>query len=230
MSLPDARRRACNTWRVIVDVAVYEHGCRLDGVHSPREACDATHSSPDRFTWIGMSEPNADELEDVAKLYELHPLAVEDAVHAHQRPKLEQYDGSLVRGVEDPALRRSRRGLRARRGADLRRHRLCDHGSPRSGLRPRHDPPPARVRARAVGDRTGRGAARDRRPRRRSVRGSGRQHRDRHRRDPGPSVLRPERHARRADLPTQARGARVPSGGDTARRPDWTRSRTRRWR
>ena len=63
---------------------------------SPREACDATHACPGRFTWIGMSEPSEVELEDVAKLYELHPLAVEDAVHAHQRPKLERYDGSLL--------------------------------------------------------------------------------------------------------------------------------------
>jgi magnesium transporter len=96
MSLPDETRVACNTWQVIVDVAVYEHGHRLDDVRSPREACDATHACPGRFTWIGMSEPSEFELEDVAKLYELHPLAVEDAVHAHQRPKLERYDGSLI--------------------------------------------------------------------------------------------------------------------------------------
>ncbi len=80
---------------MIVNVAVYEHGCRLGDVRSPREACDATHASPGRFTWIGLSEPSEHELEDVAKLYELHPLTIEDAVHAHQRPKLEQYDETL---------------------------------------------------------------------------------------------------------------------------------------
>jgi magnesium transporter len=96
MSLPDESGVACNTWPVIVDVAVYEHGRRLDEVQSPREACDATHAASGRFTWIGLSEPTALELEDVAKTYELHPLAVEDAVHAHQRPKLEQYDESLL--------------------------------------------------------------------------------------------------------------------------------------
>jgi magnesium transporter len=95
MSLPDESRFACNTWQVIVDVAVYEHGCRLDDVDTPRDACDATRAVPSSFTWIGLSEPSAAELEDVAKLYELHPLAVEDAVHAHQRPKLEKYDESL---------------------------------------------------------------------------------------------------------------------------------------
>ena len=81
---------------MIVDVAVYEHGRRLDGIESPHDACDATRATPGRFTWIGMSEPSEVELEDVAKLYELHPLAVEDAVHAHQRPKLERYDNSLL--------------------------------------------------------------------------------------------------------------------------------------
>jgi magnesium transporter len=96
MSLPDDARLACNTGQVIVDVAVYEHGRRLDGVESPHDACDATRAAPGRFTWIGMSEPSELELEDVAKIYELHPLAVEDAVHAHQRPKLERYDDSLL--------------------------------------------------------------------------------------------------------------------------------------
>jgi magnesium transporter len=76
-------------------MAVYEHGCRLDGVRTLRDARDATHASPGRFAWIGLSEPTASELDDAAKLYELHPLAVEDAVHAHQRPKLEQYEDQL---------------------------------------------------------------------------------------------------------------------------------------
>ena len=44
------------------------------------------------FAWIGLVEPTADELEAVAMTFDLHPLAVEDALHAHQRPKLERYD------------------------------------------------------------------------------------------------------------------------------------------
>jgi magnesium transporter len=45
--------------------------------------------------WIGLHEPTASEFEDVAAAFDLHPLAVEDAIHAHQRPKLERYGDSL---------------------------------------------------------------------------------------------------------------------------------------
>ena len=45
--------------------------------------------------WIGLFEPPEEELAEVAKVFDLHPLAVEDAVTAHQRPKLERYDQSL---------------------------------------------------------------------------------------------------------------------------------------
>lgn len=45
--------------------------------------------------WIGLYEPTGEEFDSVAREFELHPLAVEDAVKAHQRPKLERYDGTL---------------------------------------------------------------------------------------------------------------------------------------
>ncbi|NED58362.1 magnesium transporter CorA, partial [Micromonospora aurantiaca] len=41
---------------------------------------------------VGLHEPSATELADIAEVFGLHPLAVEDAIHAHQRPKLERYD------------------------------------------------------------------------------------------------------------------------------------------
>jgi magnesium transporter len=47
------------------------------------------------FVWLGLYEPSEDELGALAEHYGLHPLAVEDAVFAHQRPKLERYDDSL---------------------------------------------------------------------------------------------------------------------------------------
>lgn len=50
---------------------------------------------PNDFAWVGLYEPTAAELEAVADLYNLHPLAVEDALSAHQRPKLERYDDTL---------------------------------------------------------------------------------------------------------------------------------------
>ena len=45
--------------------------------------------------WLGLFEPTEEELGRIAGHYGLHPLAVEDAVYAHQRPKLERYDDDL---------------------------------------------------------------------------------------------------------------------------------------
>lgn len=44
--------------------------------------------------WIGLHEPDAEQITDIAEVFGLHPLAVEDAVHAHQRPKIERYVGA----------------------------------------------------------------------------------------------------------------------------------------
>ncbi len=47
------------------------------------------------FLWIGLFEPTAEEMAEIAGPLKLHPLAVEDAVGAHQRPKAERYDDHL---------------------------------------------------------------------------------------------------------------------------------------
>jgi len=47
------------------------------------------------FVWLGLFEPTEEELTAIGDRYGLHPLAVEDAVYAHQRPKLEHYDDAL---------------------------------------------------------------------------------------------------------------------------------------
>jgi magnesium transporter len=82
---------------MIVDCAVYREGERL-ALPVPKEDLHAALSAAagDRdFVWIGLHEPTPDELGDVAREFGLHELAVEDAVKAHQRPKLERYDDSL---------------------------------------------------------------------------------------------------------------------------------------
>jgi magnesium transporter len=79
---------------VIVDCAVYERGQRVvtkPGVKGVREQA----SAPDAFVWVGLVEPSAEEFETVRREFDLHELAVEDAVKAHQRPKLEHYGDSL---------------------------------------------------------------------------------------------------------------------------------------
>ncbi len=82
---------------VIVDSALYRDGGRVAVDCHPhqydrlREAATA----PGDFVWVGLYEPSASELGEVAQAFGLHPLAVEDALQAHQRPKLERYEESL---------------------------------------------------------------------------------------------------------------------------------------
>jgi magnesium transporter len=79
---------------VIVDCALYHDGAREPVEGDLHDALQVARSRGDSFIWIGLHEPMADELEKVAKEFDLHPLAIEDAVKAHQRPKVEQFDDS----------------------------------------------------------------------------------------------------------------------------------------
>jgi len=80
---------------VIVNCAVYEHGQRRDG-DLPLERAGKAARDEGAFVWLGVHEPTAEEFEAVAAEFDLHELAVEDAVKAHQRPKVEQYGGTLL--------------------------------------------------------------------------------------------------------------------------------------
>ncbi len=82
---------------VIVDSAVYRKGERVSVDCSTHdfEALRTVAAREDGFVWVGLHEPSEDELGHVAAAFDLHPLAVEDAIKAHQRPKLERYDESL---------------------------------------------------------------------------------------------------------------------------------------
>jgi magnesium transporter len=75
---------------MIVDRAVYDHGVRADDA-----TFDDCHGH-EKFVWIGLHEPTEEEFESVRIEFGLHELAVEDAVKAHQRPKLEVYDDTLL--------------------------------------------------------------------------------------------------------------------------------------
>ncbi|MEU7136214.1 magnesium/cobalt transporter CorA [Streptomyces sp. NPDC046261] len=81
--------------RVIVDCAIYRDGHRTEGPADFSDALDQARADGNSFLWIGLHEPTEKEFELVTSEFGLHPLAVEDALHAHQRPKLEVYDDSL---------------------------------------------------------------------------------------------------------------------------------------
>src|SRR3954447_20443374 len=77
----------------IVDLAVYQDGIRSNDVSldAAFEACRA----PGALVWIGLHEPTPDEFDSVRREFELHELAVEDAMNGHQRPKLDVYGDQL---------------------------------------------------------------------------------------------------------------------------------------
>ena len=79
---------------MIVDVGVYDRGIRRPGSPTLADAA-ADGAAEGCFAWIGLAEPSQAELDEVAKLWDLHPLAVEDALHAHQRAKLDRYGDAI---------------------------------------------------------------------------------------------------------------------------------------
>jgi magnesium transporter len=78
-----------------MDSAIYCAGHRESVTGDISDALDAARERGDCFIWIGLHEPTQDEFDLVKDELNLHPLAVEDAVKAHQRPKLERYDDSI---------------------------------------------------------------------------------------------------------------------------------------
>jgi magnesium transporter len=79
---------------MIVDSAIYVNGRRVADAPSLDDIRAASQDGR-AVAWVGLYRPGAEELAAVAREFELHRLAVEDAVKAHQRPKLERYGDTL---------------------------------------------------------------------------------------------------------------------------------------
>jgi magnesium transporter len=77
---------------VIKDCAHYKDGSRQHQGALPVEEAARRAKEDDGFVWVGMHDPDPGELLKVARRFELPELAVEDAMKAHQRPKLEDYE------------------------------------------------------------------------------------------------------------------------------------------
>ena len=82
---------------VIVDSAVYRQGKRIVDDLPPSDLGGVRKlaTEPGDFVWVGLHQPSEEELATVEEEFGLHPLAVEDAINAHQRPKLERYGDTL---------------------------------------------------------------------------------------------------------------------------------------
>jgi magnesium transporter len=93
----------------IVNCAAYAGGRRVADVRI--EDISEVLKEPDRFLWIGLHEPAEDLLRKVQQEFGLHDLAVEDALRAHQRPKLEIYGDSLFIVLRTAQLNREARRI-----------------------------------------------------------------------------------------------------------------------
>ncbi|HEU4707061.1 MAG TPA: magnesium and cobalt transport protein CorA [Solirubrobacterales bacterium] len=87
--------RGRHTSGVIVDCAVYQGGRRREG-ELPIERAGEAAAEDGAFVWLGVVEPAEEEFSAIAAEFGLHELAAEDAVRAHQRPKVEGYDDTLL--------------------------------------------------------------------------------------------------------------------------------------
>ncbi|MGW0999743.1 magnesium and cobalt transport protein CorA [Streptomyces sp. NPDC002520] len=79
----------------VVEAALYRDGVRVSSPTTLAETFRELREQPSGVAWIGLARPTADELLSLAAEFDLHPLAVEDAMEAHQRPKLERYGDTL---------------------------------------------------------------------------------------------------------------------------------------
>ncbi|RYZ11806.1 MAG: magnesium/cobalt transporter CorA [Comamonadaceae bacterium] len=78
---------------MLINCAAYEHGRKI--ADFPVERIGEFTGRPDCFVWVALEDPSPGELDEVRRAFDLHPLAVEDAQHGHQRPKVEEYGDSL---------------------------------------------------------------------------------------------------------------------------------------
>src|ERR1051326_2967144 len=79
----------------MVDAAIYRDGRRIESPATVAEAAKHLAEQEDTIAWIGLLRPSEAQLLPVANEFGLHELAVEDAIVAHQRPKLERYGDTL---------------------------------------------------------------------------------------------------------------------------------------
>src|SRR5678816_4746702 len=78
----------------VIDCAAYARGTRAAALTV--DQIQGALACEDQFVWIGLYEPDQSLLRQVQQQFGLHDLAIEDAINAHQRPKLELYEDSAV--------------------------------------------------------------------------------------------------------------------------------------
>jgi magnesium transporter len=99
MRLARSRHGACALYdrplegAMLITCAVYENGRKLADID--KKEIHLHLGNPNRFVWVALRDPAPAELEEMREEFDLHELAVEDALHGHQRPKVEEYGDCL---------------------------------------------------------------------------------------------------------------------------------------
>jgi magnesium transporter len=78
---------------MLINCVVYQNGTKLADI--PVTEISDYICRPDAFVWVALQDATPEELEEMREEFGLHELAVEDARHGHQRPKIEEYGASL---------------------------------------------------------------------------------------------------------------------------------------
>ena len=92
---------------MLINCVVYQNGTKLADIPVIEiSEISENISDPDAFVWVALQDATPEELEEMQQEFGLHELAVEDARHGHQRPKVEEYGGSLfsVLNLVEPSL------------------------------------------------------------------------------------------------------------------------------
>ena len=90
---------------MLVNCVAYQEGNKLKDI--PKEDISEYVKRPDCFVWVALKDPEPAELEEMREEFGLHELAVEDARHGHQRPKIEEYGNSLFAVLQTIEIRGS---------------------------------------------------------------------------------------------------------------------------
>ncbi|MEO6082983.1 MAG: magnesium and cobalt transport protein CorA [Umezawaea sp.] len=96
MTTPPSGGEPIGSSASVVDCAVYVDGERLPGHRSYPEAIAEVRDGGEGFVWLGLHEPSADQIRDIAEVFGLPGRAAKDALRAYQRPKLEHYDETMA--------------------------------------------------------------------------------------------------------------------------------------
>jgi magnesium transporter len=94
---------------MLVNCVAYQDGKKLADI--PKEDISEYVKRPDCFVWVALRDPSPAEIEEMREEFDLHELAVEDASHGHQRPKIEEYGDSLFAVLQPIELKDDELGV-----------------------------------------------------------------------------------------------------------------------